>query len=92
MVIFFFERTIMFNTSPLHHVFTPEEEVEILNMFEENMEYIEGIEDALEKLNDPRFDSPVWDDNREKLKEMRIRLLDANYKCQVILITVGLMV
>ena len=82
----------MFNSSPLHHVLTTEEEVYLLNMFEENMEYIEGIEDALEKLNDPRFDSPVWDDNRKKLKEARERLLVANYKCQVILITVGLMV
>ena len=81
----------MFNSSPLHHVFTPEEEVDLLNMFEENLKTIDGIEDAITKLNDPKFDSPVWNDNREKLKEMRIRLLEANYKCQIILITVGLM-
>ena len=82
----------MFNSSPLHHVFTPEEEVDLLNMFEENLENIDGIEDAIAKLNDPKFDSPVWNDNREKLKEARWRLLEANYKCQIILITVGLMV
>ena len=82
----------MFNSSPLHHVFTAEEEVEMLNMFEENMTHIEGIEDAITKLNDPKFASPLWDRNREKLKELRMRLLGANYKCQVILITVGLMV
>ena len=81
----------MFNAPPLHHVFTAEEEVDILNMFEENMTHIEGIEDAITKLNDPKFASPLWDKNREKLKELRMRLLDANYKCQVILITVGLM-
>ena len=82
----------MFNSSPLHHVFTPEEEVDLLNMFEENLENIDGIEDAIAKLNDPKFDSPVWNDNREKLKEARWRLLEANYQCQIILITVGLMV
>ena len=82
----------MFNSSPLHHVFTAEEEVELLNMFEENLEHIDGIEDAIEKLNDPKFDSPVWNANREKLKEARWRLLEANYKCQILLITLGLMV
>ena len=82
----------MFNSSPLHHVFTAEEEVDLLNMFEENLEHIDGIEDAITALNDPKFASPLWDKNREKLKELRMRLLDANYKCQVILITVGLMV
>ena len=81
----------MFNSSPLHHVFTAEEEVDILNMFEENMTHIEGIEDAITKLNDPKFASPLWDKNREKLKEIRLRLLEANYKCQIILTTVGLM-
>ena len=82
----------MFNSSPLHHVFTAEEEVELLNMFEENLEHIDGIDVAIETLNDPKFDSPVWNDNREKLKEIRLQLLEANYKCQIILITVGLMV
>ena len=82
----------MFNSSPLHHVFTAEEEADLLYMFEENLETIDGIEDAIAKLNDPKFDSPVWNDNREKLKEARWRLLEANYKCQIILITVGLMV
>ena len=81
----------MFNSSPLHHVFTAEEEVDILNMFEENMTHIEGIEGAITKLNDPKFASPLWDKNREKLKEIRLRLLEANYKCQIILTTVGLM-
>ena len=91
-MVIFFERTIMFNSSPLHHVFTAEEEVELLNMFEENLEHIDGIDVAIETLNDPKFDSPVWNDNREKLKEIRLQLLEANYKCQIILITVGLMV
>ena len=81
----------MFNSSPLHHVFTAEEEVELLNMFEENLEHIDGIEDAITKLNGPKFASPLWDKNREKLKEIRLQLLEANYKCQIILITVGLM-
>ena len=81
----------MFNSSPLHHVFTAEEEVELLNTFEENLEHIDGIDVAIETLNDPKFDSPVWNDNREKLKEIRLQLLEANYKCQIILITVGLM-
>ena len=81
----------MFNFSPLHHVLTAEEEVDLLNIFEENLENIDGIEDAIAKLNDPKFDSPVWNDNREKLKEVRLRLLEANYKCQIILTTVGLM-
>ena len=90
-MVIFFERTIMFNSSPLHHVFTAEEEVELLNMFEENLEHIDGIDVAIETLNDPKFDSPVWNDNREKLKEIRLQLLEANYKCQIILITVGLM-
>ena len=82
----------MFNSSPLQHVLTSEEEVYLLNIFEENLEHIEDIEDAITKLNDPMFDSPVWNDNREKLKEARWRLLEANYKCQIILITLGLMV
>ena len=69
----------MFNSSPLHHVFTAEEEVDILNMFEENLTHIEGIEDAITNMNDPKFVSPLWDKNREKLKELRMRLLDANY-------------
>ena len=90
-MVIFFERTIMFNSSPLHHVLTTEEEVYLLNIFEENSEHIEVIEDAITKLNDPMFDSPVWNDNREKLKEARWRLLEANYKCQIMLITVGLM-
>ena len=81
----------MFNSSPLHHVLTTEEEVDLLDMFEENLEHIDIIEDAIAKLNDPMFDSPVWNDNREKLKEIRLQLLEANYKCQILLITVGLM-
>lgn len=80
----------MFNSSPLHQVLTAEEEIGLLNMFEENLEAIDGIEYGIAASNDPKLDSPVWNDNREKLKALRMQLLEANYKCQILLVTLGL--
>lgn len=80
----------MFNFSTLHHVLTADEEVELLNIFEENSEAIDGIEYGIAALNDPKFDSSVWNDSREKLEVIRTQLLEANYKCQILLVTLGL--